>query len=57
MVGFERALYTVGEGETASICVTIIRPPNIGSAVVYLQVIGNFIVPSGATEASKLASF
>ena len=51
VVGFERTLYTITEGGSASICVEIISPQDIGNAVVYLEVVAS--VPQGAVEASK----
>ena len=39
MVGFEQSAYSVAEGESLEICVTIISPDNIGSTRVLLEVV------------------
>ena len=38
MVGFERNLYNVSEGDSVTICVEIISPDDIGGNQLYLQV-------------------
>ena len=38
MVGFERSSYSIAEGESREICVTIISPDDIGSTRVFLEV-------------------
>ena len=38
VVGFERNLYNVSEGDSVTICVEIISPDDIGGNQLYLQV-------------------
>ena len=39
VVGFEESAYSIAEGESLEICVTIISPDDIGSTRVFLEVI------------------
>ena len=39
MVGFEKSSYSIAEGESLEICVTIISPDDIGSTTVLLEVV------------------
>ena len=39
MVGFEESSYSIAEGESLEICVTIISPDDIGSTTVFLEVV------------------
>ena len=53
MVGFRDTSFDVTEGESIQICVDVISPPDIGDAVIYLEVLPSSDLPSGVTSASK----
>ena len=53
VVGFRDTSFDVTEGESIEICVDVISPPDIGNALIYLEVLPSNDLPSGVTSASK----
>ena len=54
MVGFEQNAYSIAEGESLEICVTIISPDDIGSTRVFLEVLPD--EDAAENEAENFAS-